>query len=102
MYALRADDVSFMELTGGDVVSAWYKGVGSPAGVLRVSRYDEATGAIEGELRFAAATDSSHASYGRSARLEDGKFRTVLAVQRVAITDAHRQSRTRRGRTGSS
>jgi hypothetical protein len=83
MYALGADDVSFTELTGGDVVSALYRGVGSPAGVLRVSHYDETTGAIEGELRFAAATDSPHASYGSSARLDDGRFRTVLAVQRV-------------------
>ena len=83
VYALGPDDVSFTEITGGDVVSAWYQGSGSPAGRLIVSRYDEATGVIEGELSFSARTNSTFASYGHSARLDDGKFRTVVVVQPV-------------------
>jgi hypothetical protein len=37
VYALGVDDVSFMELTRGDVVSAWYRGVGSRRGVSRLA-----------------------------------------------------------------
>ncbi len=83
VYALGPDDVSFLELTGGDVIAAEYRGFGSPAGRLTVSRYDEMTGAIEGELSFSARATSTFASYGHTARLTDGKFRTVVTVQSV-------------------
>jgi len=83
VYPVAAEDAYFMEITGGDVVTAWYTGVGSPAGRLVISRYDEVTGVIEGELRFSARTDSPYASYGSAATLENGKFRTVVIVQPV-------------------
>lgn len=83
VYSLEAGDVSFVELTGGDVISASYAGVGSPAGRLSISRYDESTGEMEGELRFSASSDSPYASYGSTAALEDGKFRGIVTVQPV-------------------
>jgi hypothetical protein len=80
IYALAADDVSFLELTGGDVISAQYNGSGQPAGLLRITRFDGPGGIVEGELRFTAATQSPHASYGRTARLDNGKFRAIVQV----------------------
>jgi hypothetical protein len=82
LYTLGPDDVRFLELIG-DVVSAEYKGSGEPAGFLSITRYDQTTRVIEGELRFSAATTSPYASYGSTARFEDGKFRTVVDIQPV-------------------
>ena len=79
-YVLGPDDVYFMELTGGDVVTAEYRGSGVPAGVLRITRYEGPGGWVEGELQFTATTDSPHASYGRSARLDDGRFRARVTA----------------------
>jgi hypothetical protein len=78
LYTLGSNDVSFLELVGGDGISAEYKGSGEPAGVLNVTRYDQSTGMIEGELRFSAATNSPYASYGSTAQFEDGRFRAVV------------------------
>jgi hypothetical protein len=40
-------------------------------------------GIIEGELRFVATSSSPDASYGESARFEDGRFRAI--VDEIAI-----------------
>jgi hypothetical protein len=76
-YPLGPEDVYFLELVGGDVVSAEYNGWGTPAGVLRITRFDGVGGVIEGELEFRATTQSTFASYGLTARLNDGKFRAI-------------------------
>jgi hypothetical protein len=83
LYTLGPDDVRLLELVGGDVVSAEYKGSGEPAGFLSITRYDQSTRAIEGELRFSAETTSPYASYGSTARFEDGKFRAVVTIYPV-------------------
>jgi hypothetical protein len=83
VYALDGADVHFFELVGGDVVSAEYKGSGEPAGLLRITRFDGAGGIVEGELSFSATTTSQYASYGPTARLEDGKFSAIVYVPAV-------------------
>jgi hypothetical protein len=79
-YPLAADDVHFFELIGGDVISAEYTGSGSPAGALRITRYDGPGGVIEGELGFSAATRSEHGSYGTTATFSDGQFRAIVTA----------------------
>jgi hypothetical protein len=83
LYALGPNDVYFLELTGGDVVSAQYNGLGPRAGLLRITRFDGPGGVVEGELSFRAATTSRYASYGPTARLDDGKFRAIVQVSTV-------------------
>jgi hypothetical protein len=88
LYPLDVGDVTFFELVGGDVVSAQYSGSGSPAGFLRVTRYDGPGGVIEGELRFTATTTSEYASYGPTARFEDGRFHAVVTAQAANVLAA--------------
>jgi hypothetical protein len=83
IYGLAADDVYFLELVGGDVVSAEYNGSGEPAGSLRITRFDGPGGIVEGELSFRATTTSQFASYGPTARLDDGKFSAIVQVPAV-------------------
>ena len=84
VYSLGPEDVRFIELIGGDVIAAEYSGSGEPAGSLRITRYDGPGGVIEGELTFSATTRSEDASYGPTARLEDGKFRATVNVPELA------------------
>jgi hypothetical protein len=78
-YALDASAVELWELLGGDVLTASYGGVGTPAGTLEITSYGGPGGVVEGTVSFVARSTSPHAARGTgTVRFERGRFRAPV------------------------
>jgi hypothetical protein len=77
-YRLGPGDARFMQLVGGDVVSATYSTSSDATGSLVIESYGGIGGKIEGTISFDAVSSNQYRSFGDRASLEDGRFRGTV------------------------